>query len=107
MGEIRAAVDTLQNEELHLLAQRAAAAKSRFREAKIVLLFGTILGLLITAAAGWSVQRDGSKRGAAEEALRDSEEKYRTLVHAVQDYAIFMLDPLGRVVTWNCGSRTH
>ena len=104
MGEIRAAVDTLQNEELHLLAQRAAAAKWRFRQAKIVLLFGTILGLLITAAAGWSVQRDGSKRGAAEEALRDSEEKYRTLVHAVQDYAIFMLDPLGRVVTWNAGA---
>jgi PAS domain S-box-containing protein len=104
MDEIRATVDTLQNEELHLLAQRDAAAQWRFRDAKTVLLFGTILGLLITAAAGWSVQRDGIKRGVAEEALRDSEEKYRTLVHAVQDYAIFMLDPLGQVVTWNAGA---
>jgi PAS domain S-box-containing protein len=104
MNEIRAKVDTLQNEELHLLAQRDAAAQWRFREAKTVLLFGTILGLLITAAAGWSVQRDGTKRGAAEEALRDSEEKYRTLVHAIQDYAIFMLDPLGQIVTWNAGA---
>jgi PAS domain S-box-containing protein len=104
MDEIRATVDTLQNEELHLLAQRDAAAQWRFRDAKTVLLFGTILGLLITAAAGWSVQRDGIKRGVAEEALRDREEKYRTLVHAVQDYAIFMLDPLGQVVTWNAGA---
>jgi len=104
MLEIRGVVRALQDKELQLLAQRDADSKWRFGEAKAVLLFGTILGLLITAAAGWSVQRDASKRGDAEEALRDSEEKYRTLVHAVQDYAIFMLDPLGRVVTWNAGA---
>jgi light-regulated signal transduction histidine kinase (bacteriophytochrome) len=37
------------------------------------VLCGTILGLLITASAGWSVQRDSSRRRLAEEALRDSE----------------------------------
>src|ERR1700719_4446368 len=40
----------------------------------------------------------------AEEALRDCEEKYRMLLDEVQDYAIFMLDPQGMVVSWNAGA---
>ncbi|MEO5702488.1 MAG: PAS domain S-box protein [Gammaproteobacteria bacterium] len=38
------------------------------------------------------------------EALRDSEENYRMLLDGVQDYAIYMLDPQGRVVSWNTGA---
>ena len=41
---------------------------------------------------------------SAEEALRDSEEKYRMLLDEIQDYAIFMLDPQGVVVSWNAGA---
>jgi len=37
-------------------------------------------------------------------ALRESEEWFRLLVEAVQDYAIFMLDPQGNVSTWNIGA---
>lgn len=40
----------------------------------------------------------------AEIALRHSEERFRLFVEAVQDYAIFMLDPEGRVATWNIGA---
>jgi PAS domain S-box-containing protein len=52
---------------------------------------------------------DGSAKVAeapnsAEEALRDSEEKYRMLLDEIQDYAIFMLDPQGVVVSWNAGA---
>jgi len=43
-------------------------------------------------------------RKAAEQAVRDSEERFRLLVEAVQEYAIFQLDPLGHVVSWNAGS---
>src|SRR5437773_2090261 len=32
------------------------------------------------------------------------EERYRLLVEAVKDYAIFMLDPEGHVATWNPGA---
>jgi PAS domain S-box-containing protein len=38
------------------------------------------------------------------EALRMSEERFRSLVAGVQDYAIFMLDPRGRVASWNIGA---
>jgi PAS domain S-box-containing protein len=37
-------------------------------------------------------------------ALHESEERFRLLVEAVQDYAIFMLDPEGRVSSWNAGA---
>jgi PAS domain S-box-containing protein len=36
--------------------------------------------------------------------LRRSEECFRLLVDGVKDYAIFMLDPEGRVATWNEGA---
>ena len=37
-------------------------------------------------------------------ALAESEERFRLLVESVTDYAIYMLDPEGRVVTWNAGA---
>jgi PAS domain S-box-containing protein len=37
-------------------------------------------------------------------ALRDSEEKYQLLLDGIRDYAIFMIDPHGLVLTWNTGA---
>ena len=39
-----------------------------------------------------------------QESLRRSEERFRLLVEGVEDYAIFMLDPEGRVASWNAGA---
>jgi PAS domain S-box-containing protein len=50
------------------------------------------------------ITRDLTARRAAEEQLRRSEERFRTLIEAVSDYAIYMLDPSGRVTTWNSGA---
>ncbi|WP_224364905.1 sensor histidine kinase [Hyalangium versicolor] len=50
------------------------------------------------------VTRDLSERREAEERIRQSEERYRALVEGVKDYAIFMLDPAGHVLTWNEGA---
>src|SRR5438094_589860 len=44
-----------------------------------------------------------TKSGASHPAL-DAEVSFRLLVESVKDYAIFMLDPEGRVVTWNRGA---
>jgi PAS domain S-box-containing protein len=89
---------------MRLMALRNSAAEQRVAHTKTALIFGTLLGLLITTAAGWSTWRDGSRRGQAEEALAASEERYRRLLDGVQDYAIFMLDPVGKVVSWNAGA---
>src|SRR6266436_989185 len=37
--------------------------------------------------------------------LRQSEERFRLLIEAVKDYAIFMLDPTGHIMSWNAGAQ--
>jgi PAS domain S-box-containing protein len=62
----------------------------------------------MTAAAG---ARPATARGAAAAAdqaalnrLAQSEEQFGLFVASVQDYAIFMLDPAGHVISWNAGA---
>jgi PAS domain S-box-containing protein len=44
------------------------------------------------------------RRRLMEEALRESQEQYRMLLDGIEDYAIFMMDPEGRIVSWNVGA---
>jgi len=39
-----------------------------------------------------------------EDVLWDSEEKYRMLLDGIKDYAIFVLDPHGQILSWNAGA---
>ena len=48
-----------------------------------------------------SMAHDGTNDGTA---LPFGEYRFRLLVEAVRDYAIFMLDPEGRILTWNAGA---
>jgi PAS domain S-box-containing protein len=50
------------------------------------------------------ITRDLTERRNASEALRRSEREFQLLVEGVTDYAIYMLDPNGRVSTWNTGA---
>jgi PAS domain S-box-containing protein len=51
------------------------------------------------------VTRDLSERQATREALHRSEQSFRLLVQGVRDYAIYMLDPQGKVASWNPGAQ--
>ena len=50
------------------------------------------------------VTRDLTARRAAEEKLRASEEQFRLLIDRVEEYAIYLLDPNGQIMTWNHGA---
>ncbi len=50
------------------------------------------------------VTRDLTEQKRAESMLHRQEERFQFFVHAVQDYAIFMLDPDGYVSSWNLGA---
>ncbi len=41
---------------------------------------------------------------SSQQELRQSEERFRLFVEGASDYAIFMLDPAGRIVSWNDGA---
>ncbi|QSW99749.1 PAS domain S-box protein [Haloterrigena alkaliphila] len=47
---------------------------------------------------------DITDRKRSEDALRESEEEFRSLADAVEEYAIFRLDSDGSVVSWNEGA---
>ncbi len=51
-----------------------------------------------------AVVRDVTMRKQVEDALRRSEEQFRSIVNSVEDYAIFLLDAYGRITTWNPGA---
>jgi PAS domain S-box-containing protein len=75
---------------------------SRFWASVVITALRDPAGNLVGFA---KVTRDLTARRRWEEELRESEERFRVLVLSVKDYGIFMLDPEGRVVSWNEGAR--
>ena len=52
----------------------------------------------------FSFIRDATEQRAAQEALRQNDLRLRSIVESIGDYAIYMLDPEGHIVTWNAGA---
>jgi PAS domain S-box-containing protein len=55
------------------------------------------------AAEALLAKAEGKGR-LVENSLRESEERYRMLLDGIEDYAIFMMDPRGQILSWNAGA---
>src|ERR1700686_1416932 len=51
------------------------------------------------------VTRDLTRRRNAEERVHRSEQTFRLLIDSAKEYAIFLIDPEGHVLTWNAGAQ--
>jgi PAS domain S-box-containing protein len=70
------------------------------------VLEGVLVSVLTSSlrSARDRAQRSTLEARSHQESLRESEERFRLMVEGMKDYAIFMLDPGGRVTTWNDGA---
>lgn len=103
-GQFQTALQDLKEQELHLLEVRQDQSKTRLHQAKTVLALGTLFTFLLACAAWWSKRTDHSRQELVTEELEVSEERYRLLLEGIKDYAIFALDPLGKIISWNAGA---
>ena len=124
------ALGALTGEENRLLEMRSAAAAVAARRAVRLQLIGGIIATALVLAVFVMFLRENSIRAGAENQLaqansrleervnertgqleqalaqvrKQSEEPFRLFVSNVKDYALLMLDPEGRVATWNVGA---
>jgi len=65
-----------------------------------------LLQLFLTVVSGTGLVLGAvmKERLRAERAAGETEQRFRLLVESVQDYAVVMLDPHGRVTSWNDGA---
>jgi len=96
--------------ELEVAAKEGRFEEEGWRVRKDGRLFWASVGITALRDASGEVRgfakitRDLTERRRQEELLRQSEERFRLLIEAVNDYAIFMLDTQGRVASWNAGA---
>lgn len=114
-GELSAELGTTITPGFEALAFKASRGIEDIYELTYIRKDGTRFPAIVSVTALRDAQQavigylligtDNSARKHAEEKLRSTTESFRLMVESVSDYAIVMLDPEGRVVSWNTGAQ--
>jgi PAS domain S-box-containing protein len=104
MVEISRMLKDMEQEEERLLRIREDSAKRSTQISTVAFSIVILFQFLLLGLVFHLTRRDIRERKKSAERLRESEERFRMLVNGVEDYAIFMLDPTGHIVSWNPGA---
>jgi PAS domain S-box-containing protein len=77
---------------------------SPLKSAAEILVTAAIRDISGRKEAEEHLARIEERRRLGDDALRESEERYRMLLDGIKNYAIFMMDTQGRVLSWNAGA---
>ena len=102
--EIASRLAQMKELESWLLTQRTKTTQASSLRVRIIIALGNVLAAVFLGIAAFAFYKEIGNRSKFESELYESEERFRLMVSGVKDYAIFMLDPDGRVITWNLGA---
>lgn len=122
MNECRALIQQMTDEEKRLLSIRNEELRASSGTTLTLILVGAVFAIVVTAFAGFLINRELGRREEAEQAVsRLNEilerravdlqianrelEGFHVLVDQVRDYAIIQLDTAGNVTSWNVGAQ--
>ena len=104
IGDVRTSTASMEATEFELLRQRKHLAALSNYQTNSLIFAGSVVAIILVAISGMALQLDIAERRRAERSLWSSRERFRLMIEGVEDYAIFLLDPEGRVITWNAGA---
>jgi PAS domain S-box-containing protein len=122
MDRVRVTIAQMEAAQRTVLERRTEVVGAARRSTSLIIAFSSLLGVGLLAFAGYSITREIGEsvraRGQVKalntelerrveertRALAASEEVFRTLLDGIKDYAVYMLDRDGLVVSWNAGA---
>jgi PAS domain S-box-containing protein len=117
--EIQGILHDTVGEENRLLGMRLRTAESNSRRSIAMVFGGSALSVGLISLAAWMVLRSNAAREriakslvartaqleAVDGELRETIERFKSLVESAKEYGIMMLDREGRIKTWNSGAQ--
>lgn len=105
MDSIRAVIARMEERERGRMLARNQQWEARARAKRIIVVYGVIAVFALLLVVILFLNSETARRINADRALRESEMRTRLLVDSIQDYAILMLDPGGRILSWSPGGK--
>lgn len=105
MNDIHELTEQMRSTEEKILTQKRENARNIGHMTEAEVITGGVLAVAIGWLAVILVRRDLRLRAMAEKKLNQTEDRFRSMIAAVRDYAIYLLNPDGRITTWNEGAQ--